>query len=95
MLNVYIVEINLCSFNLGANFTLGNSSFGTVKLTKNVDRGKYSYSGYDNRFDERRSFSLSDGSGFGKNVTILGADNSSSVHSDNRNKQVWVDAWQH
>ena len=39
ILNVYIVEINLWSFNLGANFTLGNSSFGAVKLTRNADRG--------------------------------------------------------
>ena len=36
---MYIVEINLWSFNLGANFTLGNSSFGAVKLTRNADRG--------------------------------------------------------
>ena len=30
---------------------LGNSLFGTVKLTKNVDPDKYRYSGYDIGFD--------------------------------------------
>ena len=30
----------------GVNFTLVNSLFGTVKLTKNADIDKYSYSGY-------------------------------------------------
>ena len=35
--------------------------------------------------------SISDGSGFGKNVIIFGADTSSSVHVDNKEKI--FDSW--
>ena len=35
--------------------------------------------------------SISDGSGFGKNVIIFGADTSSSVHVDNKKKI--FDSW--
>ena len=48
--------------------------FGAVKLTKNTDFNKYKYSGYGIGFDAPRSFSLSDGSGFGKNVIIFDVD---------------------
>ena len=33
------------------DFTLGNSSLGAVKLTKNADPDKYKYSGYGTEFD--------------------------------------------
>ena len=59
--------------------------FGSVKLTKNADRGEYKYSGYGIGFDSRSEFSLPDGS-MGKNVIIFGVDMSSSVHIDNKNK---------
>ena len=36
MVNLYIVyEINLWPYNIGTDFTLGNSLFEAVKLTKN------------------------------------------------------------
>ena len=35
--------------NLITYFTLTNSLFGSVKLAKNADPGKYKYSGYDIR----------------------------------------------
>ena len=65
-----------------ADFTLGNSLFGAVKLNENADPDKY-YSEYCIGFDAGGGFSLSDGSAFGKNVAIFGADVSSSVHIDN------------
>ena len=34
-------------------------------------------------FDVSETFSMSDGSGFGKNVIIFGADTSSSAHIEN------------
>ena len=55
-------------------FYVGNSLFGAVKLSKNADPDKYSYSGYGIGFDACRTFSSSDGSGFGKNVIIFAAD---------------------
>ena len=40
--------------------------FGAVKFTKNAEFDKYKYYGYGIGFDVRESFSLSDGSEFGK-----------------------------
>ena len=65
-----------------ADFMLGNSLFDAVKLSKNPDLDKYSYFGYSIGFNVRGSFSLSNGSGFGKNVIIFGADMTSPVHFD-------------
>ena len=75
MVNIYIVyKINLCPSTAGPDFVLGNPLFGAVKLTKNTnDFDKYKYFGYGSGCDARRSFSLSDGNGFGKNVIIFGA----------------------
>ena len=83
-------EINLWPYTQGADFMSGNFSFGTVKLTKNIDPDKCSYSGYVIGFDVCRSFSISDGNGFGKNVMIFGADMSSYVHIDNKKKDISI-----
>ena len=71
--------------NLSTYFTLGNFLFESVKLTKNADIDKCKYSG----FDSRSEFSLSDGS-MGKKVIIFGADMSSSVHVDNKEKDILI-----
>ena len=57
---------------------------GTVKLSKNSDFEKYKCFGYSFRILARESFSLSDGSGFGKNVIIFVAHMISSGHADSR-----------
>ena len=54
-------------------------------FTKNVVKDKYKYLGYGRGFDNHGTFSLSNVSGFGKNVIIFRADMSSSVHVDNKN----------
>ena len=59
--------------------------FGGVKLTKNTDPDKYSYSDYGLGFDTRGHHSLPDGN-VAKNVIIFGVDMSSSVGIDNRGK---------
>ena len=63
--------------------------FGSVKLTKNAELDKYKYIGYDIGFDSRSEFSLPDGS-MEKNVIISGPDMSSSVHDDNKNKNILI-----
>ena len=74
VVNSYTVyKLNLWSFTVGQDFTLGSSLFGAVKLTKNADPDQFKYSSYDIGFDASGSFLLSDGSGFGKNI-IFGAD---------------------
>ena len=89
IVNIYIV------YELGASSphnndpTLKNCLFGAVTLTKNADIDKYGYSGYGIGFDRRSSFSFP-GGGFGQNVLIFGADMSSSVHVDNKKKDILV-----
>ena len=63
--------------------------FGAVALTKNADIDKYKYSGYGIGFDRRSSFSYPSG-GFGQNVTVFGADMNSSIHIDNKGKDILI-----
>ena len=48
------------------------------------------HSGYGIGFDSGGSFSLSDGTGFDKNVIIFGADMSLSLHVDNRKQDILI-----
>ena len=84
--------INLWPFKQIADFTLGNSLSGAIKLTKNADFDKYRYSGYGIGFNSYRSFSLSNDSGFRKNIIKFGADMSAFVHIDNKKKR-YLDFW--
>ena len=68
-----VYELDTWPQNLDSNFTLKNFLFGGVKLAKNADPDKYSYSRYGIGFDMRIEFSLFDGS-VGKNVIVFGAD---------------------
>ena len=77
------------SDNLNAEFTLKDCLFGAVKSTKNADPDKYSYSGHGIGFDSRLLFSVTNFD-WSKNVIIFGVDNSSSVHIDNKKKDVLV-----
>ena len=58
-------------------------------MTKNADIDKYGYSSYGIGFDRRSRFSFPSG-GFGQNVLIFGADMSSSIHIDNKKKDILV-----
>ena len=60
-----------------------------VKLAKNTDPDKYVYTGYGTGFDSSSKVSLPDDS-VGKNVIIFGVDMSSSVHIDNKKKDVLI-----
>ena len=70
--------------NLQSKFALLISLLVVVKLNKNADPDKCSYSGYGIEFDTHGIFWLLDVSGFGKNEIIFGVDNSSSAHADNK-----------
>ena len=58
--NLFLVYelVNIWSQDLNIDFTLKNCLFGSVKLTKNADPDKYSYSGYGIGFDFCSYFSL-------------------------------------
>ena len=57
-------------------------------MTKNVDTDQYKYSGYGTGFDRKGMFSV--GNGFGRNCIIFGVDMSSSVHVDNKKKDILI-----
>ena len=63
--------------------------WGTVKPTKNAETDKYKYSSYNIRFNLHSAFSLPDGS-MGKNATLFGDGMSSSVHNDNKGKDILI-----
>ena len=75
--------------NLNTDFTLGNCLFGSVKLAKYADLDKYKYTGYSIVIDSRSELLFTDGS-YRKNVIIFGADMSSSVHVDNKRKDILI-----
>ena len=90
MVNFFIVyELDSWPRNFDTDFTVGGCLFGGVKVTKNADPDKYWYSGYGVGFNTRGEYSLPDGS-VGKNVIIFGVDMNSSVHIDNRGKDILI-----
>ena len=88
--NLYICyTLNQWSRYLNTDFTVGNCLFGSVKLTKNTDPDKHKYSGYGIGFNSRLEFLFTDGR-YGKNVIIFRADMSSSLHVDNKAKDILI-----
>ena len=88
-MNIYIVyELGASSSHI-SDPTLKNCLFGAVALTKNADIDNYKYSGYGIGFDRRGSFSFPSG-GFGQNVMVFGADMNSSIHIDNKGKDILI-----
>ena len=88
IVNIYIVYEISKNYKISSYPTLENCLFGAVSLTKHVDIDHYKYSGYDIGFDRKGEFSF--GNGFGRNCIIFGADMSSSVHANNKTKNILV-----
>ena len=63
--------------NLNTDFSLNICLFESVKLTKNVDPGKYKYSSYGIGFDSHLELLFTD-ERMKRNVIVFGADMSSS-----------------
>ena len=87
IVNIYIVYEISKNYNISSYPTLENCLFGVVSLTKHVDIDQYKYSGYGIGFDRKGEFSFGS-NGFGGNVIIFGADMSSSVHANNKTKNI-------
>ena len=87
IVNIYVVYELAASSSHTSDPTIKNCLFGAVTLTKNANIEKYKYSGYWIGFDRRSSFSFP-GGGFGQNVLIFGVDMSSSIHTDNKKKDI-------
>ena len=86
ILNIYTVYEISKDYNISSYPTLRNCLFGAVSLTKYIDIDQYKY--YGIAFDRKGEFSF--GNGFGRNVTILVADMSGSVHANNKTKNILV-----
>ena len=69
--------------------TIKSCLFGAVTLTKNADIDKNRYPGYRMGFDRRSGFSFPDG-GFGQNIISFGVDMNSSIHIDNKEKDILI-----
>ena len=82
-----VCEINLWDHRYEVYLCL-DSLFDAVNLVKNADIYKYKYSGHGIGFDMRETFSVANG--FGKSVTIFAVDMSSSVHVDNKKKDILI-----
>ena len=88
VVNIYILY-ELDKLYVKTNPTLVNCLFGAVSLTKNTDIEQYKYSGYGIGFDRRGAYLLPSGN-FGRNVIIFGVDMNSSVHVDNKGRDVLI-----
>ena len=89
IVNIYIVCGLAASSSNISDPTIKNCLFGAVTLTKNANIEKCKYSGYGIGFDRRSKFSFPGGR-FGQNVLIFGADMISSIHIDNKKKDILV-----
>ena len=58
-------------------------------MTKNADVNKCRYSGYGIAFGRTSIFSSPSG-GYGQNIIIFGADMNSSIHVDNKGKDILI-----
>ena len=84
-----IIRIANINGNRNSNLTVQNALIGAVTLTKNANVNKYKYSGYGIAFDGTSSFSFPAG-GYGQNIIIFGVDMNSSIHVDNKGKDILI-----
>ena len=89
VVNIYIVYELAASSSHSSDPTIKNCLFGAVTLTKNADIEKHKYYDYGIGFDRRSSFSFPSGA-FGQNVLTFGGDMSTSIHIDNKKKDILV-----
>ena len=76
-LHCIVTLFKICFIHsLSNNFTPKNCLFDTVKLTRDADKGKFTYNGWEKNF-------WSFDNDTARNVIIFGVDNSSSAHTDN------------
>ena len=86
--NIYIAyEINKI-FSICRYPTLENCLFGAVSLTKHTHIDQYKYSGYGIELDRKGTSSI--GNVFGRNCIISGVDVNSSIHVDNKKKDILI-----
>ena len=87
---MYIVyKLDTASNTRDDTFTVQNTLFGGIKLTKNTDTSKYKYEGCGICFDEGSMFSMGNINN-GRNVLIFGVHENSVVHSNNKANNILI-----
>ena len=90
VINIYCVyKIDPIASTRDDTFTVQNTLFSTMEITKNADTSKYNYKGYGICFDEGGTFSKGNINN-GRNVLIFGVDESSLVHANNKANNIYV-----
>ena len=89
VVNIYIVYELGASSSSDSDPTIKNCLSGAGTLTENADIDKYRYYGYGIGFDRRSSFSFPGGR-FGQNIIIFGGNMNSSIHIDNKGKDILI-----
>ena len=96
VINICIVyKFDPITSSRDTTFTIQNALFGAMQITKNADNSKNNYKGYGICFDERSEFGhIITESGFAhtidaRNVLIVGADMSFSIHKTNRANHIY------
>ena len=86
---IFLTKLGPQLRNTNTDFTLSNCLFRSVELTNNADPDKCKYNGYGIGFDSHSEFPFIDGS-VERSVIIFGADINSSVHVDNKGKDILI-----
>ena len=89
VVNIYTVYEISNNYPVSTYSTLEKFLFGAVSLTENADINRCKYSRYGIGLDNHGSFSFP-GIGLGRSVIIFGIDMSSSVHVDNKKKDIFI-----
>ena len=90
VINIYCVyKIDSIAFTRDDTFAVQNALLGAMEITKNADTSKYNYKGYGICFDEGGTFSMGNINN-GRNVLIVGVDESSVVHLNNKANNIYV-----
>ena len=97
VINIYCVyKLDPIASNRDTTFTIQNSLFGAMQITKNADTSKHDYKGSGICFDEGDQFghTITEGGSAhttnARNVLIFGADMSFSAHANNRANNIYV-----
>ena len=91
IVNIYIVYlIAPISNSRNTDYTVQNSLFGGVKITKNAtDTSKHKYERYGISFNDGGMFSMGNINN-GRNVLIFGVHENSVFHSNNKAKNIFI-----
>ena len=97
VVNIYVVyKLDPISLTRNADYTIQNTLFGTVKITKNTNISKNKYEGYGICFDEGGEFSHMvkkgnfDHTTLARNVLIFCADMNFNSHANNKANNIYV-----